>query len=157
PPIRTGPCSCANDRRGCGVMSSGFSRIAFAIALLMSSQALAVDWSKVQGKDITLFYPAQLSWEMLLTQSDHSGAKKFRDGKDCRGCHEGEEPASGNLLVADKHSEPTPIAGKPGFLKANVKTAHDGERIYVHVEFAPGQQPDAGMDKDFATKVAVMI
>jgi cytochrome c-type protein NapC len=126
-------------------------------AMMLPLHAHAIDWNKASGKDVVLFYPAQMSWEMLLTQSDHSGAGKFREGKNCAGCHEGEERASGKLLVGDKSTEPTPIAGKPGFIMANVKTAHDGDRIYVRVEFDPGQQPDAGMDKEFATKVAVMI
>ncbi len=139
-------------------MSSGILKFACAsVALLFSIEAQALDWNKVNGKDVVLFYPAQMSWEMLLTQSDHSGAGKFREGKNCAGCHEGEEKASGKLLVNDKSTEPTPIAGKPGFVIANVKTAHDGENVYVRVEVDPGQQPDAGMDKDFATKLAVMI
>jgi hypothetical protein len=139
-------------------MSSGILKTAItAAALLLPLNAHAVDWNKASGKDVVLFYPAQMSWEMLLTQSDHSGAGKFREGKNCAGCHEGEERASGKLLVGDKSTEPTPIAGKPGFIMANVKTAHDGDRIYVRVEFDAGQQPDAGMDKEFATKIAVMI
>jgi cytochrome c-type protein NapC len=139
-------------------MSSGILRtVLAAAAMMLPMSAHAVDWNKVNGKDVVLFYPAQMSWEMLLTQSDHSGAGKFREGKNCAGCHEGEEKASGKLLVGDKSTEPTPIAGKPGFIMANVKTAHDGDRIYVRVEVDPGQQPDAGMDKDFATKIAVMI
>ncbi|MSO72609.1 MAG: cytochrome c-552 precursor [Rhodospirillaceae bacterium] len=132
--------------------------VALTLAMLTQGQgARALDWTKVPGKDITLFYPAQMSWEMLLTQSEHGGAEKFRDGKNCRGCHEGEEESSGNLLVADKSVEATPIAGKPGSIKLNVKAAHDGERIYIQLAFTPGAQPDAGMDKDFATKVAVML
>lgn len=139
-------------------MSSGILKVACVVsAMTLPFKAYAVDWARVSGKDIVLFYPAQMSWEMLLTQSDHSGAGKFREGKNCAGCHEGEEKASGKLLVGDKSTEPTPIAGKPGFIMANVKTAHDGERLYVRVEFDPGQQPDAGMDKEFATKIAVMI
>lgn len=138
-------------------MSSGILKAMCVLAAMLPMKAYAVDWSRVNGKDVVLFYPAQMSWEMLLTQSDHSGAGKFREGKNCAGCHEGEEKASGKLLVGDKSTEPTPIAGKPGFVMANVKAAHDGERIYVRVEVDPGQQPDAGMDKDFATKVAVMI
>ncbi len=139
-------------------MSSGISKFACAsAALFLSFEAQALDWNKVGGKDVVLFYPAQMSWEMLLTQSDHSGAGKFREGKNCAGCHEGEEKASGKLLVNDKSTEPTPIAGKPGFVMANVKAAHDGQNIYVRVEVDPGRQPDAGMDKDFATKLAVMI
>lgn len=137
----------------CGILKSVLS----AAILLAPINALAVDWNKVAGKDVVLFYPAQMSWEMLLTQADHSGAGKFREGKNCAGCHEGEEKASGKLLVGDKSTEPTPIAGKPGFVTANVKAAHDGESIFVRIEFDPGQQPDAGMDKEFATKVAVMI
>ncbi|MGE4063047.1 MAG: ethylbenzene dehydrogenase-related protein [Rhodospirillaceae bacterium] len=139
-------------------MSSGILKAALCAAmLLLPMNAYAVDWNKVSGKDVVLFYPAQMSWEMLLTQSDHSGAGKFREGKNCAGCHEGEERASGKLLVGDKSVEATPIPGKPGFVMANVKTAHDGESIFVRVEFDPGQQPNAGLDKEFATKVAVMI
>jgi len=135
-----------------------FTSCAALIGLLISgTQAQAIDWSKVEGKSITLFYPAQMSWELVLTQSEHGGASKFKDGKGCRGCHEGDEADSGNLLRNDKSIEATPIPGKPGSIPVTVKTAHDAERIYVHLEFAPGKQPDAGMDKDFATKVAVMI
>ena len=120
--------------------------------------SFAVDWNSVKGKDIALFYPAQMSWEDLLTQADHSGAAKFRDGKDCRQCHEGEEADSGKLLVTDKTAEPAPIAGKPGSVKANVKFAHDDQQLYVHIEFEPGSQPDAGMEPKFdATKVAMMF
>lgn len=119
--------------------------------------AQAVDWSKVKGKDITLFYPGQMSWEMILTQAEHSGAGKFREGKDCRGCHEGEEKASGNLIVADTSVEATPIKDKPGSVVMNVKAAHDAERIYIRVAFDPGVQPDAAMDKEYPAKVAVMI
>jgi cytochrome b561 len=131
--------------------------VLIALLVFPVRHAVAVDWAKVPGKDVVLFYPAQMSWELLLTQSDHSGAKKFREGKDCRGCHDGEEKASGNLLVADKHSEPSPIAAKPGFINLNVKAARDSERLYIHLAFDPGLQPDAGMDKDFETKVAVML
>jgi len=130
----------------------------FTLACAMGVQAAhAADLSNAKGKDFVLFYPAQMSWETLLTQSAHSGAQKFREGKNCRGCHEGEEQASGKLLVADKGSEPTPIAGKPGSIKATIKAAHDADRIYIQVDFDTGQQPDAGMDKDYATKIAVMI
>lgn len=141
----------------CEIVRRLFFYVAASTLVLMPAAAGAVDWSKVQGKEIVLFYPAQLSWEMLLTQSEHSGAGKFRDGKNCAGCHAGEEKASGKLLVADKSSEAAPIPGKPGFVSAVVKTAHDGQRLHIRLEFDPGTQPDVGMDKDFATKVAVMI
>src|SRR4051812_23548402 len=100
-----------------------------AAACGFAGTANAVDWSKVQGKDITLLYPAQMSWETVLTQAEHSGASKFREGKNCRGCHEGNEDSSGDLMVGDKSVEPTPIAGKPGNVKANIKFAHDDQNI----------------------------
>ena len=28
------------------------------------------------------------SFEWALTQTDHSGAKKFREGKNCKDCHQ---------------------------------------------------------------------
>jgi cytochrome c-type protein NapC len=120
-------------------------------------EASAIDWSRVQGQDITLFYPGQLSWELLLTQAEHSGAAKFREGKDCRQCHQGEEHASGALLVADATAEPTPIAGKPGSIVANVKAARDDAKIHVRIAFDPGAQPDAGQEPGFAVKAALMI
>ncbi|NKB45060.1 MAG: cytochrome c-552 precursor [Alphaproteobacteria bacterium] len=131
----------------------------FVIVVLfgLTNPASAVDWSSVPGKDIVLFYPAQLSWEMVLTQDEHSGAKKFREGKDCRQCHEGEERASGMLLVADAFSDSAPIENKPGFIEATVKAAHDGENLQINVAFTPGEQPDAEMDKQFPAKVAVMF
>lgn len=133
------------------------SRLFFAAALLWALPAGAVDWAKIPGKDMTLFYPAQLSWESLLTQDDHSGAQKFRDGKDCRQCHEGEEAASGTLLIDYKKTEPTPIAGKPGSVVATVKAARDAERLYIRLEFDPGKQPDAGQEPNYPIKVALMF
>jgi hypothetical protein len=136
---------------------SRFLKILVLCVFATPAMAAGIDWAKIPGKEITLFYPAQMSWELLLSNADHSGASSFRDGKNCRGCHEKEERASGQLLVGDRSVEPTPIKGKPGFVLMNVKTAFDAENIYVQVAFNPGNQPDAGMDPDFATKVAVMF
>jgi cytochrome c-type protein NapC len=123
----------------------------------LATPAVAVDWASVPGKDVTLLYPAQMNWELLLTQAEHSGAGKFREGKNCRACHDGEEASSGKLMVTDKALEPTPIAGKPGSIKANVKVAHDADKVYVRVEWDPGKQPDSGMEPKFDSKVALMI
>jgi cytochrome c-type protein NapC len=134
-------------------------RAVFGLLLLVSTQAGAadVDWSGVPGRTVPLFYPAQISSELLLTQSEHSGAQKFRAGDNCRVCHGGQEKASGDLLVKDRGSEPTPIAGKPGSVNATVKFATRDDRLLVHLEFPSAGQPDAGMDKKFTTKVAMML
>lgn len=128
-----------------------------AMLICLSMPAHAVDWAKHKAKDITLFYPAQLSWEMMLTQAEHSGADKFREGKDCRQCHEGEEAASGKLLVADKSSEKQPIAGKPGSIKASMRAAVEGENLLIRLDFEPGAQPDAGQEPKYPLMAAVMI
>jgi hypothetical protein len=132
-------------------------RAFIGLVIAANGPALAIDWAKVPGKDMVLFYPAQMSWELLLTQSDHSGANPFRQGKNCQACHGGEERSSGNLMVKDKRAEPDPIAGKPGFIVAKVKFAHDAERFYVNIAITPGDQPDAGMDPDFLTKIGFMF
>ena len=117
----------------------------------------AIDWSGVPAKDIVLFYPGQSSWEWSMTPTDHEGAEKFRSGKNCILCHAGDEKTMGDLLVSGKKNEPAPIQGKPGSVAAHVKLAHDDQNLYVHLEFAEGNQPDASMDKEFATTVTMML
>jgi cytochrome c-type protein NapC len=127
------------------------------LASLISAPAFAIDWASVPGKEVVLFYPGQSSWEYLLTGADHSGASKFRDGKNCHDCHLDEEKMMGGTLVSGNKNEPTPIAGKPPFVPATVKVANDGQNLYVHLEFKEGTQPDSKMDPDFATKVTMML
>jgi len=103
------------------------------ILLCFSLSAEAIDWSKVETKQITLFYPGQSSWEWILTKSDHGGAKNFRKGKDCKECHQGEEKDMGALLVSGKRLEPTPIIGKRGSVDAGIKAAYDKENLYIQL------------------------
>jgi len=125
---------------------------------LIAAPAHAIDWGSVTGKDIVLFYPGQASWEWALTQSDHSGAKKFREGKNCIECHGGEEKDIGNLIVSGKKLEPSPIAGKRGSISVNVKAAHDGERLFVRLEWPEAEtSADAKMDPDFEVKATMII
>lgn len=124
---------------------------------LVASPALAVDWAKVTGKDVVLLYPGQTSWEWNLTEADHSAAQKFKQGQNCAECHRGEEKRQGDLMISGKKAEPNPIAGFPGYVVSNVKFAYDDARFYVRLEFKEPQSPDTKMDKDFATKVAMIF
>jgi cytochrome c-type protein NapC len=131
------------------------------------SQAAGIDWASVGGKEIVLFYPGQSSWEWSLTQSAMSGAKEFTEGKNCDDCHIGEEKTMGPQIASGQPRvfkdgtkpaiEPTPIAGKRGYIPATVKFANDGTNLYVHIEFAEGTQPDAKQDPLYDTKVTVMF
>ena len=128
------------------------------LGALLAPPALAIDWQGVPGKEVVLFYPGQASFEWALTQADHSGADKFREGKNCAECHRGEETKIGDLIVSGKKVEPAPIAGKRGSITATLKTAHDGDRLYLRLEW-PDAAPPSGpkMDTEFEVKVTVMF
>lgn len=119
--------------------------------------AWAAEWDKVEGKDIVLFYPGQSAWEWILTQNDHSGAKKLREGKPCLGCHDGEQKDIGDLIVSGKKLEPHPIPGKPGTLTLNVKVAHDVDRMYVRLQWKNGGGGGEKMDPKYQSKITVML
>jgi len=133
------------------------------LASFVSAPAFAVDWAEVKGTEIVLFYPGQSSYEWALTPTAHSGGYKVREGKNCHQCHiseekgKGERLVSGRPLINGETKEPSPIAGKPGSIAANVKFARDDKNLYVHLEFAEGTQPDARMDPEWATKVTMML
>lgn len=138
------------------------SKFAFLAALPLGIAAIAapahaVDWSSVQGKDVTLFYPGQASWEWVLTPADHSGAPKFREGKNCKQCHAGEAKDMGALIASGKKREPTPVAGKRGSVVANVKMAHDGDKFYARFEWPDAGEPAQKMAADFAARVTMMF
>ncbi len=136
---------------------------AVAVATVMAglsflpAPALAIDWSQVEGNEVKLFHPGQASWEWVLTKSDHSGATKFREGKNCRECHGGEESDIGALINSGKKVEPHPLDGRRGHIAADVKMAHDGENFYVRVEYPADGGTAQGMDADYAQKVTVMF
>lgn len=129
---------------------------AIAVALLLPFPAGAVDWGGVQGRDIALFYPGQASWEWALTQSEHRGNKKFREGKNCIACHGGEEADIGGVIASGERLEPGPIAGWPPMIEVGVKAAHDGERLYVRLEWSDVEVP-AAPRKDLEAEVKVTM
>ena len=140
------------------LLSLGIVSLSVA-SLAGSSPAAAVDWAKVPAKKIMMMYPAQVSWDRLMTPGRHSGRNKWIAGKNCLACHGNidEHPLGDSLVHGEKFIEPTPIEGKPGAVDAQVKVARDAENLYVRLEFDPLKQPDAGMDKDFETKVTMML
>lgn len=144
----------------CSRLLTGVQILAGAVALnaFAALPAAAIDWAGVPAKEIVLFYPGQSSFEWTLTQSDHSGAKKFREGKSCLDCHGGEEAEIGAKIASGKKLEPNPIPGKTGSVTATVQAANDGDSLYFRISW-PETPKISGpkMDPEFETKVTVMI
>jgi cytochrome c-type protein NapC len=135
----------------------GLPRSLLAVALMLTAGwAQAVDWSGVPATDVPLFYPGQASWEWVMTEKDHSGAPKFRSGKNCKACHDGEQGDIGNTIVSGEKLVPAPVAGRPGGISLHVQTARDAERLYFRLRWKAGSGAPA-LDADTAARVTVMI
>ncbi|MEX0943818.1 MAG: ethylbenzene dehydrogenase-related protein [Pseudomonadales bacterium] len=139
-------------------MYAGIFRYVTLVLLMVgySASSLAVSWEGIEGKDIVLFYPGQSAWEWVLVPSDHSGAKRMREGKSCRDCHEGEEKEIGSLIVSGEKLEPEPTKGKPGSIPLNVAMTRDADTLYVKFEWTdPGVS--SGATGKFESRVTMMI
>lgn len=135
-----------------------FHPVLAGVALLLATlPAAAIDWSGVKERQVNLLYPGQASWEWVMTQSDHSGAGKFREGKNCSGCHEGEQADMGKSILSGSHkAESAPAKGRPGSQTLFVKTAHDAERLYFQLRWKPAASSGVKMSED-AAHITVML
>lgn len=123
-----------------------------------------LDWSGVEGRTITLFYPGQASLEWVLKGSDHGGARAItKIGDRCAECHEGEQADMGQRLVTGEKAETQVIPSKRAAIEVEVKAAHDAEALHLHfawpdTEHAPVPFVDGGkMDPDNQVKLAIML
>lgn len=137
---------------GAGVASSG------------ESITPGIDWAAVPGVPVTLFYPGQASFEWIQNGKEHGGARAFTKGGDrCATCHGKEVANMGAKIVSGEKLEPTPIPGKRGSIDATVQAAHDGETLFLRLQWADGGHApvpfvEGGrMDPDHPVKVAMMI
>lgn len=96
---------------------------------MLASDSGMLDWSRVPTHTLTLFYPAQSSFQWLRG-ADHPGASMVAQGTSCVTCHSGQEIKLGNKLVLANPLEPTPIPGKNGVAYLNVQAAYDDENAY---------------------------
>ncbi|WP_448189320.1 NapC/NirT family cytochrome c [Azospirillum sp. sgz301742] len=126
-----------------------------------ASDTSGVDWSAVPEKTVTLFYPGQTSFEWI--QTEHGGARAFKKGEQCSGCHEGEQADMGAKMVTGKKAEPTPIPGKRASIPLTVQAAHDGTNLMLRFQWpasphTPAPFVEGGkMDPENSVKLAMMI
>ena len=109
---------------------------AMAAGQVYAADPATIDWSKVPVTDVTLFYPGQSSYQWL--RNDHKGEKgatAVKRGSTCVKCHEDEEKTLGEELVKGGKLEPTPIAGKNGWVVLKVQAAYDDKNAFFRFQW----------------------
>lgn len=144
--------------------SPGFEPAAAQSAPAAAPSAGAIDWSGVETKTVTLFYPGQASMEWVLNGREHGGARAVtRTGDRCAECHAKEVKDMGAKIVSGQKAEPTPIPGKRAFVDVGVQAAHDADKLYFRLQWrngphAPVPFVDGGkMDPANQVKFALMF
>jgi hypothetical protein len=102
----------------------------------IAAEPAKIDWGKIPGKTVTLFYPAQSSYQWV--NNDHKGGKgaaSVKKGQACVRCHEGEEKALGDVLVKGGPLEPSPVKGKNGWVDLSVQAAYDAKNAYLRFQW----------------------
>lgn len=112
---------------------------AATVATLSASPVLGadpaqIDWSGVPTRTLTLFYPAQSTFQWL-NSADHPGAGMVKTGGACVTCHKGAEEKLGNKLVKANKLEPTPVEGKNGTIQLSLQIAYDNENAYFRAQW----------------------
>lgn len=125
------------------------SLLAISLGVLFISNATAADpasinWSKIPATDVPLFYPGISSYEWLRSDAHKGAVKEVMRGDSCTSCHDdGDEKDLGDKLVKAGPLEPTPVAGKNGFLNLKVQVAYDDKNAYLRYQWKTnsGKQP----------------
>jgi hypothetical protein len=113
--------------------------LALVVAAAFSTPAMAADpasinWSRVPVRTLTLFYPAQSTFQWLRS-AEHPGAQMVAGGGACLTCHKDTEEKLGEKLVKANKLEPTPVDGKNGVVKLNLQVAYDTENAYFRFQW----------------------
>jgi cytochrome c-type protein NapC len=122
-----------------------------------------VDWSTIEAREVTLFFPGQASMEWVLKGSDHGGKRAFVKGDRCFECHEDEEMDIGDLIVVGDKVEEMVIPDKRGSILVNIQAAHDADNLYMRFQWEDGEHApvpfvEGGkMDPENPIKLAVML
>lgn len=123
-----------------------------------------IDWSGIEAKTVSLFYPGQASYEWVMNGRDHGGARPFlKAGERCAECHLKEVKDMGGKIVSGSKAEATPIPNKRAAVDVRVQAAFDADNVYFRFQWpnaphTPVPFVDGGkMDPKNAAKFAVMI
>lgn len=112
------------------------------------SAAPPSDWTRIPSHTVRLFYPGQAGYEWVRSAAHKRGDNRVKAGGACLSCHEDDEAALGDAIVAGGRLEPTAIVGKVGVVALNVQAAHDEENLYLRFEWKT-QMDRAGQMHDY--------
>jgi len=101
---------------------------------MLTADSGTLDWKRVPTTTLTLFYPAQSSYQWLRS-ADHPGSSMVAQGTSCATCHNGQEQKLGEKLVKANKLEPAPVAGKNGTVPLSVQVAYDNETAYFRFQW----------------------
>jgi hypothetical protein len=129
------------------ILSIGLAAVGAGPAI--AADPATIDWGKIPVTAVTLFYPAQSSYEWL--RNDHRGDKGRKAAQNmqaCVRCHEDEEKALGDKLVKGGPLEPTPVKGKNGSVDLRVQAAYDAKNAYLRFQWKT-QNPNPGIEHQY--------
>lgn len=117
----------------------------YLVSCFYSLNSYGIDWGKVNGKQVPLFYPGQASWERLLTHSSHKiGARKIRSGMSCRDCHNDEEDELGSTLAKGGHDLAESAATLTHTsIAVEVKAAYESGNLHLRLSWPAEENVEA--------------
>lgn len=113
------------------------SLAAFYMGGAMAADPATIDWSKIPGTQVPLFYPGQSSYEWLRSPAHERAARETQRGDACTSCHDEKDAEKdlGEKLVKAGPLEPMPVAGKNGFVELKVQAAYDATNAYLRFQW----------------------
>ncbi len=101
---------------------------------MLTADSSGVNWKSVPTTTLTLFYPAQSSYQWVRS-ANHPGSSVVATGGACVTCHNGQEEKLGNKLVKANALEPTPVDGKNGVIQLSFQVAYDDQNAYFRAQW----------------------
>ncbi len=119
------------------LLAISLSLAVLAIGAAQAADPAKIDWSKIKATSVPLFYPGQSSYEWLRSDAHKGANKEVLRGDSCATCHDEKdaEKDMGNKIVKGGPLEPTPVAGKNGYVDLSVQAAYDAKNAYLRFQW----------------------
>ncbi|HSV35875.1 MAG TPA: ethylbenzene dehydrogenase-related protein, partial [Ramlibacter sp.] len=124
--------------------------VAFAAQCAFAADPARINWTAIAATQVGLFYPGQSSYEWVRSSAHKGGASKVKAGNSCVSCHDEKdaEKDMGENLVKANRLEPSPVAGKNGYIELKVQAAYDDRNAYLRFQWKTAN-PHAGTEHQY--------